>query len=170
MWPPDDAEAFWSWSCERYARPGVGEACLGLQDRWGAIVNLLLLGCWLADGHRALTLGQAARASGSAAAFQITVVRPLRETRRMLRRLEAEAAEPRRTALSELRRSVAADELAAERIEQCQLQLLVADCPADARPALSLAMANLAALMPPEIVRSPGLERLVARILEAPSI
>ena len=47
--------AFWDFSLEAYARPGVAPACLDLQERHGADVNLLLFACWLsASGRGAL--------------------------------------------------------------------------------------------------------------------
>lgn len=36
-------EQFWQFSEQHYARPGVAQACLELQDKHGANVNLLLL-------------------------------------------------------------------------------------------------------------------------------
>jgi uncharacterized protein (TIGR02444 family) len=170
MWPPDDPEALWSWSCDRYARAGVADACLDLQDRLGAEVNLLLLACWLAEQGRWLAPGPAARAGNAAIAWQIAVVRPLRETRRMLKRLQAEAPEPRRSALDRLRRSVAADELEAERLEQMELQRLVADCPADRRPVTTLARINLAGLISRETLAAPQLRAMIAGIFAARTI
>ncbi len=38
-----DAEQLWQFSEQHYARPGVAQACLQLQDEHGANVNLLLL-------------------------------------------------------------------------------------------------------------------------------
>ena len=40
--------AFWEFSLAFYAPEPVGAACLSLQDRRGADVNILLLCCWLA--------------------------------------------------------------------------------------------------------------------------
>ena len=37
------AEQFWQFSEQHYARPGVADVCLQLQDDYGANVNLLLL-------------------------------------------------------------------------------------------------------------------------------
>ena len=37
---------FWDFSLEIYAKPGVAQACLALQDECGADVNLLLFCCW----------------------------------------------------------------------------------------------------------------------------
>ena len=115
MWPPDDVEAFWSWSCERYARPGVAEACLSLQDRHGVQVNLLLLGCWLGERGRAVTAEQAERISDAAASWEATVVRPLRETRRRLKSWETEVIGAGRPAVATLRRAVAASRSPARR-------------------------------------------------------
>jgi uncharacterized protein (TIGR02444 family) len=41
------AESFWRFSLMVYARPGVAEALIGLQDRAGHNVNLILFGLWL---------------------------------------------------------------------------------------------------------------------------
>ena len=41
--------AFWRFSLELYARDGVPAACLALQDREGADVNLVLLALWLGE-------------------------------------------------------------------------------------------------------------------------
>lgn len=38
-----NAEQFWQFSEQHYARPGVADACLQLQDNYHANVNLLLL-------------------------------------------------------------------------------------------------------------------------------
>ena len=40
---------FWQYSIVFYARPGVAAACLALQDREKADVNLILLAFWLAS-------------------------------------------------------------------------------------------------------------------------
>lgn len=37
------ADQFWQFSSQHYGRPGVAQACLQLQDEYGANVNLLLL-------------------------------------------------------------------------------------------------------------------------------
>ena len=41
------AESFWSFSLTVYGRPGVEAACLELQDRFGADVNLALYCLWI---------------------------------------------------------------------------------------------------------------------------
>lgn len=165
MWPPEDAEAFWGWSCGRWARPGVAEACLRPQDGHGLRVDLLLLACWLAEHGRAPTADQASRIVAVASAWQAEVVMPLRLVRRRLKRLAAEAPPPRRPAIEALRRAVADDELAAERIEQAELQRLAAACPADHRGTLELARAN-AAMLSPLPGNNPAALAVLSLILE----
>lgn len=148
MWPPEDDEAFWNWSCERYARPGVAEACLSLQDRHGVQVNLMLLGCWLAERGRAVTAEQAGAIVERATAWQVAVVRPLREVRRRLKGWETQAVAGQRAGNSGLRRAVAAAELDAERIEQGELQRDSRLCPPDGQEVRASALANLAWLVP----------------------
>lgn len=107
MWPPEDAGAFWAWSCGRWARPGVAEACLSLQDGHGLQVDLLLLACWLAEHGRAPTADQAGRIVADASAWQAEVVVPLRLVRRRLKRLAAACPADHRETL-ELARANAA--------------------------------------------------------------
>ena len=72
-WP---ASALWDYAVDLYARPGVREACLALQDRAGADVNLLLLACWLGATGRRLDPAALARLQTDALAWQEAVVRP----------------------------------------------------------------------------------------------
>jgi uncharacterized protein (TIGR02444 family) len=37
---------FWDFSVRTYGRPGVAEACLALQNRDGADVNMLMFAAW----------------------------------------------------------------------------------------------------------------------------
>src|SRR5438105_8202307 len=91
MWQPNSGrthagEAFWRFSLAFYARPGVAQALIALQDRSGRDVNLALFGLWLGVVRGAwldaagLTAAEAAIAPISAA-----VVTPLRRRRRQLR-------------------------------------------------------------------------------------
>ena len=117
-WPPS---AFWDFSLATYARPGVADACLALQEELGIDVNLVLLACWLAHQGRCPGADLAARLRDVADGYQGPIVRPLRVARRALKaqlpRVDPALAEP----LGELGRAVAAAELAAERAEQLEL-------------------------------------------------
>ena len=75
----DAAESFWRFSLMVYARPGVAEALIRLQDRGGHNVNLILFGLWLGicEGLR-LGAGQLARAETAIARLDSDIVMPLR--------------------------------------------------------------------------------------------
>ena len=47
-----DDEALWRFSLTFYARPGVSEALIALQDRAGFDVNLMLFALWLGVSGR----------------------------------------------------------------------------------------------------------------------
>jgi len=100
--------AFWSFSLRIYAAPGVESACLDLQGRFGADVNLVLYCLWIG---RAITPEALERALEAAAPVQ-TYIRPLREMRRTL---------PKGAAV---RDAVKKAELAAEKLEQDTLEAL----------------------------------------------
>ena len=78
----DAAGALWDFAVRLYAEPGVSEACLALQDRFGVDVPLLLWAAWLGDGADAAALRAGDRAVGP---WRARAVRPLRALRRHLR-------------------------------------------------------------------------------------
>ena len=135
--PPDLPERFpfWDWSLATYARAGVAQACLGLQDRRGVDVNLLLFALWLAVENRPLgdaaaspaaaatTLG---RLASDASRWHAAMVQPLRSGRRAAR--NAGAALPP-AALERFRDRIKALELEAERHEQWLLYRAVVTLP-----------------------------------------
>jgi uncharacterized protein (TIGR02444 family) len=128
-----EAHPFWRWSLRLYARPGVERACLWLQERCGADVNLLLLCCWLTSRGRSADRRFLAGAMAGAAAWRREAVEPLRRVRRRLRRrLRGVPEEWRELARSRVRTA----ELAAEQVEQ-------------------VILARRAARLPPAPARSP---------------
>lgn len=101
-----------------YRRPGVEQACLGLQDRLGADVNLVLFCCWLG---REIDAQELDRVLAAVAPWQRDVVAPLRAVRRTLKpRLEI-SGDPGEGA-GGLRQQIAASELEAEHREQAWLE------------------------------------------------
>lgn len=133
---------FWRFSLALWARPPVVRACLALQDRHGADVNLVLFCCWTASRQQRLDRRTLARAMRLVGAWQADVVRPLRAARRALARAlpavesakggaAASSIDPAREAL---RRSVTALELDAEYVEQTLLAQYADSLPAAARP------------------------------------
>ena len=96
---------FWDWAVAVYARPGVAEACLDLQDGYGQNVPLLLWAVWRG--------GDIMAAVALARSWEDEVVAPLRGVRRRLKeRAGAEA----------LRQRVKAVELEAERALMAELE------------------------------------------------
>jgi uncharacterized protein (TIGR02444 family) len=82
----DTAEAFWRFSLLVYSRPGVVAALIGLQDRAGHNVNLMLFALWLAIGRgRRLDAAGLARARAAIEKLDCDVVQPLRRLRRELK-------------------------------------------------------------------------------------
>ena len=76
---------FWRFSLALYVRDGVPAACLALQDREQADVNLVLLALWLAAiGHR-LDATAGRRLAQAAERWQRPVIGPLRQVRRASR-------------------------------------------------------------------------------------
>lgn len=73
---------FWSHTLALYRRPGVAAACIGLQDRRGADVNLLLYAMWRAvRGDGALDGAAFARLDLAVGPWRTTVVERLRAAR-----------------------------------------------------------------------------------------
>jgi len=101
--------AIWDWALEAYARPGVPEACLTLQDEYGQNTSLLLWAVQAEVKDPALL----ARAAEAARAWDRTALVPLREVRRALKAPLPPIPDHGRLALRE---EVKALELAAERL------------------------------------------------------
>ncbi|MBI4293192.1 MAG: TIGR02444 family protein [Betaproteobacteria bacterium] len=128
---------FWLFSLRTYGKPGVEQACLRLQDRHGADVNLVLLCCWAAASGRAALATRTIRASiASTKHWQAEVIGPLRTARHSLKQ-GFEGVPPERTA--ELRKSIGRVELECEHAEQLLLAPHVDALPKvqDADPARS---------------------------------
>ncbi len=105
--------AFWRFSLGTYRKPGVAQACLALQDKWGADVNLVLFCLWLGRRGRRLTMRELRAAISLVSPWQSGVVQRLRQARRAIPKTDPEA--------KPLRKRLAALELQAERYEQSLL-------------------------------------------------
>jgi uncharacterized protein (TIGR02444 family) len=135
------ATPFWDYSLAVYARPGVAEACLALQDRHGLDVNILLFCCWAGQRGRALSAAELEGLMAAVGPWHEGVVKPLRAVRRWLK---GQSTAPG-AAAEALRQEVKAQELEAERIEQQILaETLVLG---EGAPAAALAAANLKAYL-----------------------
>jgi len=84
--------AFWRFACSVYARPGIAEILLALQDEADADVNLVLLCLWLGLCGKPLDSAAVAAAVRAAEPVQAGVLRPLRAARRGLKALGGPAS------------------------------------------------------------------------------
>lgn len=125
----DDRSAdLWKYSLAIYARPGVAEALIGLQDRLGIDVNVALCCLWRAARGHALGRRDIAAMVGASDAWQRGVVRRLRAVRRVLK---SPVIADRSTAAAarRLRQKVKRIEIEAERVEQLLLSALEPQSP-----------------------------------------
>jgi uncharacterized protein (TIGR02444 family) len=137
-------EGFWRFSLALYARPGVAEALIALQDRAGRDVNLILFALWAGAVH-GIRLGAATlnRAEVVISDLRAGVIEPLRGLRR---RLKSDPAED----VQLLRGKIVVLELAGERrVQQRLAQILSRADRAERdrlveRDRLAAAQANLA--------------------------
>lgn len=115
----------WNFALELYARNGVEQACLELQDS-GGDVCLLLTGAWLQQrGVRCLDERLHAMQE-LAGPWQREVISPLRQTRRDWRSTANQDAE-----LAALREQIKKLELQAERVLLERLQALAGGWPGE---------------------------------------
>lgn len=139
--PLSPAPDFWSFSLDFYARPGVAEACLELQDRHGLDVNMVLYCCWRGD---TLTQAQLQAAIALTSSWRSEIVQPLRTLRRRLKPGFPPFPE---AGVQGLRKRIADAELEAERLQQQALDALAqAEGPVIPPPGRDAARANLALL------------------------
>lgn len=108
------ASELWAFSLAVYDGPGAAPACLALQDRHDADVNLLLFCLWAGVRGKALSQAELRQLAAVAAAWQEEVVKPLRAARRRLKGEADDAAQDLRAKVIEL-------EIEAERQEQVRL-------------------------------------------------
>lgn len=108
---------FWDFSRATYGRPGVAPASLGLQDRRGLDVNLILFCCWAGSRGRTLEPADLRRLSEATEDWRTHVVEPLREVRRWLKGYKGALPD----LAQGLRSGVLARELDAEHVEQLKL-------------------------------------------------
>lgn len=136
-------EAFWRFSLVLYARPGVAEALIALQDRAGCDVNLMLFALWIGAVHgRRFSPEDMAAAAAAVASIGPAIVAPLRALRRQLKTSDDFLEQ-------DLRRRLAALELAGERCAQYRLGRRVGGLALapSARQRLAIAAANLASYL-----------------------
>ena len=119
-------QELWNFALELYAKPGVEQACLELQEA-GSDVCLLLAGAWL-ERRGVRCLDERLHALTAVAnPWQREVIAPLRRTRRDWRTAAKGDAE-----LTTLREQIKKLELQAERVLLERLQVLAESWPNEA--------------------------------------
>jgi uncharacterized protein (TIGR02444 family) len=124
--------SFWQFSLANYGKPGLSPAVIGLQNRLGADVNLLLYGCWAAARGRALSDTDIAKADATIQLWREQVVEPLRKVRD---RLKGGVAPVPADAGQALRKRVLDAEIAGEELAQQALAALLPETKAVGNPA-----------------------------------
>jgi uncharacterized protein (TIGR02444 family) len=107
------AEDFWTFSLDFYGKQNVAKACLSLQDRRDADVNLLLLAAYLANKGHLLDDTHLSIADGMTAGWRAAVLQQLRQVRRRLPKFTEEVSEDERKNVKE---KILEAELAAEQV------------------------------------------------------
>lgn len=118
--------SFWDYSNSVYRKPGVEAALLGLQQRLGLDINLVLFCFWLAQSRDVqLSTAGCVAIIARTTEWQNETIRPLRLLRQ---RLKANSNTMPQDDVEQLRRQVQALELQAEHIEQNYLEAEASRC------------------------------------------
>ena len=111
-------EAFWVFSVRTYRTPGVPEACLSLQNDYGADVNMLLYCCWVGAAVGPFESELFDRAGEYSTHWAENVVIPLRGARTWMKHTGCDSDPVPTTSCMELREEIKTVEFAAEKMQQ----------------------------------------------------
>jgi uncharacterized protein (TIGR02444 family) len=117
---------YWDWALSAYARPGVAQACLDLQDEHGQCTPYLLWAAWAAQSGRGLDEAMLVKGADLAHRWEPVFIKPVRAVRRALKPVLDGVADDLREALRE---QVKAVELAAEKTLMLSLEALALVAP-----------------------------------------
>jgi len=113
---PDESPSLWTFTLERYSRPGVQRSAISLQDNLGADVNLLFFCLWHAEtGRGRLDATDFERVEIRIARWRDEVTLPLRSVRTIIRS-DADLAGLRDA--MDVRGKILAAEIESERVAQ----------------------------------------------------
>jgi uncharacterized protein (TIGR02444 family) len=158
-------QALWRFSLALYAKPGVAEALISLQDRTGRDINLMLFLLWIgATRARRLDPAELAAAEAAIGPLNAGVVHQLRRLRRQLRPTVDHD-------IQALRRRVLNAELAAERRVQHRLAAAaIGSRPQPGTTPLAAAESNLALYLGEQAGSSEAdvLRKAIAALMRAP--
>jgi uncharacterized protein (TIGR02444 family) len=110
---PAKNQSCWDFVIELYAKPGISQACLELQDRLGVDVSFLLTVLFYAkQGGIDFSVDEIASLDRSISAWRNEIILPLRRLRRRVK-----GSDLLNSATEEFYRRIKADELLAEQLE-----------------------------------------------------
>jgi uncharacterized protein (TIGR02444 family) len=110
---PAEKQSCWDFVVKLYAKPGISQACLELQDRLGVDVSFLLTVLFYAESRNIdLSVEEIASLDRSISAWRDEVIAPLRRLRRHLK-----ASNLLNSPSEEFYQRIKADELLAEQLE-----------------------------------------------------
>ena len=118
------SDGFWDFSVSTYAQPGVADACLSLQDRFGVDVNLLLYCCWSGCTRESLDEPIFSAALSFSRRWADEVVRRLRAVRAWMKTAGCLETDVSTEECMSLRDKIKAVELEAEHLQQNTLEKL----------------------------------------------
>ncbi len=118
-------EGFWDFSVRTYRTDGVPDACLSLQNDYGADVNMLLYCCWIGACIGQFDHELFARASAFSTLWADHVVVPLRSARTWMKQSGCDTEPVPTDACMQLREEIKSVEFAAEKMQQQGLESLV---------------------------------------------
>lgn len=118
-------EGFWDFSVRTYRTPGVPDACLSLQNDYGADVNMLMYCCWIGANLGQFDAGLFAEASRFSALWAENVVIPLRSARTWMKTSGCTLDGVPTKDCMRLRDKVKSVEFAAEKMQEQVLESLV---------------------------------------------
>jgi len=147
---PNKPQDFWNFSLDLYDREGVAGACLELQEQYQLDVNLILFCFWHGTNLGVVREDLLQSIIDFASEWRRHVVQPLRGTRRWMK-INSQKDAP----FDALRQRIKESELAAEKIQQERIAMLVdgscSDQEPEGRAACEMNLDNL--------LRALGLER-----------
>lgn len=117
--------SFWNFSNQLYAREGVADACLALQEQFHLDVNLVLFCFWSAHCHASVSDEEWQQILEFSTQWNSHVVQPLRNVRIWMKTGAENQAKNKGIQIETLRNRIKLDELAAEKIQQERIEDLV---------------------------------------------
>ena len=117
--------SFWNFSNQLYARDGVASACLHLQEQFQLDVNLVLFCFWSAHFDTTVSENDWEIIFKFSQCWKSRVVQPLRDVRTWMKTESIKNESSNGVGFSTLRNRIKLDELAAEKFQQEQIEVLV---------------------------------------------